>query len=590
MGFVSEELILQIVDSNDIVDIMGSYFPLKRAGRNFKATCPFHNEKTASLLVSPDKQIFHCFGCGAGGNIISFIMKQERTDFLSALKFLADKVNIEIPASSKAETHNNSIRNEFLKINKLAAEYYHNNLIFDKGSDANSAKLYLKNRDLSLDMVKQFNIGVSLNKWDGLLNFLVSKGIDVKTIEGAGLILERENKTGYYDRFRNRIIFPILDTMGHCRAFGARTTGVDPVKYINSPETMLYTKGQHLYGFSFAKQTVLENDYIILVEGYLDCIICHKFGYKNVVASLGTALTVEQIRLIRRYTKNIVMLFDTDNAGISAMLRSIDILLTEEMNVKVAILEQGKDPDLFLRLYGKEAFKEKLDKAVDVFDFKFDYLIKTYDKNNLSDKATIATEMLALIHRLNNEIEKNGHIKKLANDLQIDYQVIMNEYNKVGETLLNRLNDRFKHKEERLDNFVKNVEHSIVKLLLEDDSLITETVSEVSPTDFKDKKIRVIISKIFDMFENGKKINILNLMNSFEDDSMHTFISSIVSEETIVLGDRKKMHRDYLLKIKKNKLKHRLDEIRTKLRQAESSGNHPEVKILLQELNTLIKK
>ncbi|MBU0468966.1 MAG: DNA primase [Candidatus Omnitrophica bacterium] len=296
MVLIPEEIVSQVIDRSDIVEIISSYIPLKRAGRNFKAACPFHNEKTPSFVVNPDKQIFHCFGCGVGGNVVSFVMKQDKMDFPEAIRMLAQKVNVVIEEVDEPTRRSTNERHLIFKINELAAEYFQDNLLSAKTKMASDARKYLKERNVDFGTVKSFKVGLAVDKWDGLLEYLKNKGVSLVLMEKAGLIIPRDNSRGYYDRFRNRIVFPIFDTRGNCRAFGARALDDNQAKYLNSPETIVYTKGHHLYGFHFAKDAITQEDAVIIVEGYLDCIMPHQFGVKNIVASLGTALTVEQIR------------------------------------------------------------------------------------------------------------------------------------------------------------------------------------------------------------------------------------------------------------------------------------------------------
>src|SRR5262245_16343150 len=335
MGLIPQQTIDEVLNRCDIVEVVSSYVSLKRAGRNFKALSPFNSEKTPSFIVSPDKQIFHCFSSGLGGNVITFVMKMERVEFPEAVRILAKRVGIEIP-EDKAKTAHDNVRQVIFKVNEQAVDYFHRNLLQGKSADVEAAKKYLKERQILPETIETFKIGFALDAWDGLLKNLEQQKVSLRLMEQAGLIVPRKEKNGFFDCFRNRVIFPIFDTQGHCRAFRARTLdSKNAAKYINSPETLIYTKGHHLFGFHLAKEAITRSDFVIIVEGYIDCIMPYQAGVRNIVASLGTALTLEQIRLIRRYTKNVIMLYDTDKAGEAAMLRSLDTLIEEGMNVKV---------------------------------------------------------------------------------------------------------------------------------------------------------------------------------------------------------------------------------------------------------------
>ncbi|HQP10749.1 MAG TPA: DNA primase [Candidatus Omnitrophota bacterium] len=597
MGLIHEEIIAQVIDRCDIVQIIGSYVPLKKAGRNFKGHCPFHHEKTPSFMVNPDKQIFHCFGCDVGGNVVGFIMKQERLEFPEAVRMLAGKVNIAIPETNRDHAQTTNMRQLIFNVNTLAAEYFHKNLISDKGAAAKSAREYLKKRKVSLQTVEKFQIGFASDEWDGLITYLRGKKINLGLMEKAGLILAREKGDGYYDRFRNRIIFPILDTQAHHRAFGARAIkntdgeGSAGAKYINSPETPVYIKGQHLYGFHLAKQAIGQQDFVIIVEGYMDCIMPFQAGVSNIVASLGTALTVEQIRLLHRYTKNVVMLFDMDPAGESAMLRSLDTLIEEGMNVKVAALADGHDPDSFIREYGVEAFRKQVNEAQTLFEYKLGIMMKRYDVKALESKARISGEMLQTIDKFENDILRAGYIKRLGQALMVPEQALMAELKKVRQmTGEKKAFGKVSPPNTPVVEQVRVVESDVLRLLLEEESFIAATKDQIAPGDFQDKRIREVISKIYDLFEQGKEISGANLINSFTDPDMQNMISQLMVKESVMAGDKKKMHADYMSRMKKDRVKLQMKGLQAQIGEAESSGDQNKLDALIKEYNQLLKE
>ena len=303
MGYIPQDAIDQILDRCDIVDVISTYVPLKPVGRNFKALSPFQHEKTPSFFVSPQKQIFHCFSSGLGGNVITFVMKMEHCTFPEACRLLAERYGVMIPAANPVEAQRGELRQQIRQATALAAEYFHHVLLTEKTPATSAAREYLKGRGLTLENVRTFSLGFAPDRWDGLIGFLKNKGIGFELMEKAGLALPQTRAEGYYDRFRNRIIFSIFDVNNKCIAFGARTMEKDnPAKYINSPETSVYTKGQHLYGLNFAKDAIVRDDCAVVVEGYMDFITPFAAGIKNIVASLGMALKVDQIRLLKRYT------------------------------------------------------------------------------------------------------------------------------------------------------------------------------------------------------------------------------------------------------------------------------------------------
>lgn len=590
MGLIPEEIIAQIIDRCDIVETVSSYIPLKRIGRNFKAGCPFHHEKTPSFIVNPDKQIFHCFGCGVGGNVVNFIMKQERMEFPEAIRFLAQKVNVSIPSDETPQAlHANNIRQAILRVNALAASFFHKTLLTDKSATAKAARDYLKNRGIDPEAAGVFQLGFAPHQWDALLTYLKHEGISLGLMEKAGLIIPRENGQGYYDRFRNRIIFPIFDTRAHCRAFGGRALEEDQgAKYLNSPETIIYTKGHHLYGFHLAKQAIAEEDFVIIVEGYVDCLIPYQAGVRNIVASLGTALTVDQIRLLRRYTPRVVMLFDMDPAGEAAMMRSLDTLIEEGMEVRVAALDEGEDPDSFVRRCGVGAFRERVIAAKTVFDYKLDILMRRHGTQTADGKAQIASAVLSTIYRFSNELIKAEYLKRLAQTLDVPQDALMQEYQKVGQSLSTAIAARLHDQTTVNQARVRAVERGLLKLMIEQEEWIPRVKQELELSDFQDIRIRTAISKIFDLFENGRKVDTVNLINSLEDANVRQMLSGILTEDEVI-GDRGKMYQDCVSRIKHDQLKVQRQKILQQIQEAESAGNFDRVSELSKQFNQFVK-
>ena len=598
MALIPEEVITQVLERTDIVETIGLYIPVKSVGRNFKASCPFHNEKTASFTISPDKQIFRCFGCGVAGNIFTFVMKQEHLDFPEAVRMLAAKANVHIPENQERNEGFKNLRQQVFQVNKLAAEYFYKNLLSDKSENSAYARQYLKKRSFTLDTVNQFRLGLALDSWDGLLEYMKTKGVALSLMEKAGLIIQRNNGEGYYDRFRNRIIFPIMDARGNYCAFGARVleglvkSGEKvSAKYINSPETVVYTKGKHLYGFYWAKQDIAQNNAAIIVEGYTDCLMPYQAGAKNIVASLGTALTVDQIRLLRRYTKNIYLLFDMDTAGESAMLRSIDILIEEGMNVFVANLDEGEDPDSFIRQNGLESFHKRINESQDFFDYKLDVLKRRYDVKSVADKAQVSQEMITTITKFSNAIVQSEYTKRLARDLNIGEQDIKIELKKAGNNISDRkFPEHNLNKVQPLNVKMKEVDLGILKLLLTDESFITATQEATELSDFQDEKIRNVISKLYDWVDQGKEITVGNLINSFGDEETQQMIASLAIDDKCISGNKEKMHQDYLNRIKQDKLKIKMKMLQEQISMAERKGDHVQLDGFIKEYHLLVKE
>lgn len=588
MGLIPEDVISQVIDRNDIVDVISSYVPLKQGGKYFKAPCPFHNEKTPSFVVNPDKQIFNCFGCSVGGNVISFIMRQERMEFPEAVRFLAQRVNIEIVEDRQESSQVKNQRQGLFDINGLAVEYFHNNLLFNKSQKAQDVREYLKKRGVSLDSVKQFKLGLAEDLWDGLYGHLKGKNISDAIMSQAGLIIQREKSSGYYDRFRNRVIFPIFDSRSQARAFGARALDDNPAKYINSPETMIYTKGHHVYAFDLAKPEIIKSDSVIIVEGYMDCIIPWQAGVRNVVASLGTALTVEQIRLLRRYTKNVVMLFDTDQAGISAMLRSLDILIEEDMVVKVVTLEKGYDPDSYINKYGVDAFQEKVASSKTLFDYKLDMLLAQHDSSTIEGKAKISGEMLPTLDKFNNQVIRYGYLDQLSNRLGISKEALLVELKRVKQTQRRKGEHLTNEHRQFADSQPRVVEREMLRLLLHQDEYVGLTKTEISINDFQDVKVRQIMSQLYDLFDKGESLSGTNLLSQFESGDLQNIISQLLADSPKE-GDVARMHRDFVNRMKKDKVKSQTKVLLDRIREAEHSGDQKELEELKKAFNELIK-
>jgi len=399
----------------DLVRIIQPYAQdLKKKGANWMACCPFHQEKTPSFSVNPSKGFYKCFGCGKGGTAFNFLMEMEGLNFPEAIKRVAEISGIMLPEpiddqnyeiNKKKKEEKKKIADEIIELNKIALEFCETELLANNAK-AKAAREYLEKRGISEETQKAFHIGFSPDKWDGLLNLLREKNIDDKLIEQSGLVSVNEEKDRVFDRFRGRIMFPVLDVNGNAIAFGARAMGSDEPKYLNSPETPAYTKGDHLYGLFQSKNDIRQKKFAILVEGYLDLIALYQFGVKNVAASLGTAFTDQQAKLLHRFTDRIVINYDGDNAGIKAARRAIEHLLPQEFDVKVLVLPDGKDPDDFIRENGADAYNERRGKAAGFLRFALDASVKGRNLNNAKQKADAIEDFLPVISTIRNNIQR----------------------------------------------------------------------------------------------------------------------------------------------------------------------------------------
>ncbi len=411
----------QIKSKLDIVDLVSEYLQLKPAGSgSFKACCPFHQEKTPSFFVSKSKQIWHCFGCGAGGDQFEFVQKMEGMEFPEALELLAGKAGVEIPRFDREQS---SIRQKLIEINNLAAKFYHKVLLESQAAEI--ARQYIEKRKLTPDVVDEFILGYAPDKWEVLLEFLKKKGYTEEEINQAGLTVSKERGTGYYDRFRNRLMFPIQNLQGKVVGFTARL--LDPeakeAKYVNTPQTKIYNKSEILYGLDKAKRSIQEADLAVVVEGNMDVITSHKAGVRNVIASSGTALTNEQVSFIKRYTQNIAFAFDADAAGQVAAKRGIDMAMTHGLNVSMIILKDAKDPDDLINK-DAELWKRAIADRVDVMTYYFDQAKEKYNLQDAQGKKEAAKFLLAEIPKLTDKVEQTHWLQELAKLIDVNEQVL----------------------------------------------------------------------------------------------------------------------------------------------------------------------
>ncbi|MFH1441284.1 MAG: DNA primase [Candidatus Omnitrophota bacterium] len=583
--FIPENILEDILDRIDIVELISGYLPLKRSGRNFKANCPFHHEKTASFMVSADKQIYHCFGCGESGNAFKFLMRYERMEFPEAVEVLAKKAGVILPAGKKEMPHSLSLTTQLYKVNEEALYFYENNLA-SKSSLA--AKNYLLKRGVKEESIKLFKLGLALDKWDSLINYTRAKNISLGLLEKAGLILPKENG-GYYDRFRNRIIFPIFDVKSRAIGFGARVLDSSLPKYVNSPETPIYIKGKNLYGLNFAKEAIRQNDSLIIVEGYLDFIMPFQEGMRNIVASSGTALTEDQVRLIKRHTSNIIMVYDGDSAGQMAAMRALDIFIQESVNVRVVSLPAGFDPDSFVRKNGIGAFKEKINNAENLFDYKIKVLKSQYNVKEIEGRSKIAAEMLLTVNKLNNAVLKSEYVRKTAEELNIKEEALLQELNnKANNVFRTRVYAPAQAAVKKIE--INPIEKLIIKLMLEEVSLVDYVRQRLCTEDFNSDISHRIVSAVFDLFDQGKNIDRGILLKYLGDET----VSQIICEPVVLTVNpeysKERIIDDCIKRLKDEKIKLRKQDLHDEIKLAQRTGDNQRLNSLMHEFNLLMKK
>ncbi|NLN15182.1 MAG: DNA primase [Tissierellia bacterium] len=418
--YVDDELIEKVKDYSDIVDIVSDYVQLRRSGANYVGLCPFHNEKSPSFTVSESKQLYHCFGCGEGGDVISFLMKIENLDFIEAVKFLAGKYNIEVQ-SKRADDRYLKEKERLYLINREAARFFFRNLTNNK-----RPLEYLYNRQIDSKTIRRFGLGYALNSWDSLHTYLLNKGFKSEEIEKIGLIGRKSGNNGYYDKFRDRIIFPIIDLKSRVIGFGGRVLDDSMPKYLNSSDSLIFNKGNFLYGLNLVNK-YSDRKKILLVEGYMDVISLFAAGVNYAVASLGTALTERQAKLLKRFGEEVYICFDSDPAGIKATLRAIDILLKADVKPRIIQLPAGMDPDEYIKKKGIIEFEKLFKKSINHIDYKINLAKSKYDLESIEDKVEFTQEVARILKSLDSPIEQDAYIKKISEDTGISLEAIQAE-------------------------------------------------------------------------------------------------------------------------------------------------------------------
>ena len=586
----SEELIEEIRSSNDIVDVISQYVILKRSGRNFFGLCPFHKEKSPSFSVSPDKQIFHCFGCGVGGNVIHFVSKIENLDFRETLELLANRANITLPTLDNSYQDNKKaiLKSKVYEINEIAAKFYHENLYKPTSKPAQE---YIKKRRLDNRTLKSFLIGYSGN-FDELYNLLKQKGFTEEQILASSLVNKTDNGK-FIDRFRKRLMIPIQDTSGKFIAFGGRVLDDSKPKYINSPENIVYSKGRNLFGLNVAKKG--DTKKLIIVEGYMDAISLYQRGITNVVASLGTALTEQQGRLLRKNSEQVIIGYDADGAGQAATLRGLEILQNMGCDIRVLQIYGAKDPDEFVIKYGPERFQKCVDSAISLVEFKVKILKQNLNIENVNDKIKFLNEIAKILSKVDNSMEKEIYIDKISKEYGISKEAIYGEVNKL---VYKKDNDKKvlestpiknllrKENTEKVDEFIIKREKMVIYILVNYPQESYEKVKDTILVDnIKAEINKKIISKIYELYAQGKTSNILD---SFDDEETINYLSGIMAED-FGISDINKCIEDLLTTYNKEKLVNKRNEIIKKLENTDNMTKE-EIHELEEKLNDVILK
>ena len=572
----NEDNIREIRESNDIVDIISQHIALKRTGSNFVGLCPFHNEKTPSFSVSPSKQMYHCFGCGAGGDVIAFIMEYSKLDFVEALKLLAERANIVLDEKgTNVNTKKEKEKNMLYSLNKEAARYYFNNLTKDK-----TALKYLYDRGIQDKTIRTYGLGYSNNSWDDIYTFLKSKGYSEIDIEKAGLIIKHRDGNRYYDRFRGRVMFPIIDVRGRIIGFGGRVVRDGQPKYLNSPDTTVFSKGYNLYGLNIAKK--YSRDKILLVEGYMDVISLYQYGINYCVASLGTALTLNQSKLLKRYSNDIYICYDSDNAGLSAADRALDVLREENINAKVILLPTGKDPDDFIKENGRERFENLFKDSYNYLDFKINFYRKKYDLNTVEGKVSFTTDISSMLKNIKSPIELDAYVKKVSQETNISVDAIKEEINHNRDSYVNSvIKDKYINVNYRNNNKYNILpvkynlesghlmaEKKLLYFIINDKNIYNHIKDRFRPEDFLNHVYRRAADITYELYNSGEKINSEKIAIHFEGEELEKLKEVFNLKLDFDEEEKFKAVEDYIkkiyyyeLKIKKNEIKEQIAEI-----------------------------
>lgn len=558
--FYPEELVEEVRMKNDIVDVIGSYVKLQKKGASHMGLCPFHNEKTPSFSVSSQKQMYHCFGCGVGGNVFTFIMEYENYTFVEALKFLAARAGITLPEAeySEEEKKKLSIKNRLLEINKEAAKYYYYQLKSERGQ---AAYRYLKERKITDETIKQFGLGYSNKTGDDLYQYLKHLGYDDGILRESGLISFDETRK-VYDKFWNRVMYPIMDVNNRVIGFGGRVMGDGNPKYLNSPETKLFDKSRNLYGLNKARLSRKPN--MIICEGYMDVIALHQAGFTNAVASLGTAFTGLQANLLKRYTSEVLLTYDSDEAGTKATLRAIPILKDAGLSVKVVNMKPYKDPDEFIKALGAEEFQKRLDTAQNAFLFEVDVLEREYALNDPEQKTRFFNEVAKKLLVFSEEIERNIYIEAVASKYMIGFENLRRLVNRYGAQIVvgnqsatSKKSYEAGRQKQHPEDGIKQSQKMLLTWLIEDTSIFDKIKGIINPADFTEELYQQVASMLFEQYETERIVTPAKIINHFESIEEQNEVASLFNME--MQGEMSDLERrraleEIVMRIRKNSL------------------------------------
>lgn len=574
--YINDETIEKVRDTSDIVNIISDYIQLKKSGSNYVGLCPFHGEKTPSFTVSETKQFFHCFGCGEGGDAVTFIMKKENLGFPEAIKFLADKMGIAIEETKPKDEKQSQERNRGYEINKEAARFFFSNLTKDR-----NVINYLYKRNITDKSIKQFGLGYSLDRWNALHSHLKSKGYGDEELEKLGLIGKKSGNDGYYDKFRNRVMFPIIDTKGRVIGFGGRVLDNAMPKYLNSQETFIFNKGNNLYGLNLLNK-FSDRKRIILVEGYMDVISLFNKGINYSVASLGTALTERQAKLLKRYGENVYICYDSDQAGVNATDKAIQILLNEGIKPKIILLQNYKDPDDFLKENTIEDFENKLNESLNHIDYRIYINKQKYNIDETEGKIKFTIEIAKIIKSLKSPIEKDVYIDKISKEMNISKEAIQKEV--FGNNIKIKENGSFKEnrnfREKTIISPIKTMlpagsltaEIDLIKLMIYDKDYFDIINKEIYLEEYENYECRELLQIMKELYKENEDLDEDILYKRVKEVSnINIQLINTISERRInfLPENVDQMIRDLVNTLKINKLEFKRNNIRKEIEELE---------------------
>jgi DNA primase len=600
MPWFPEDWIDEVVSRNDIVDVVGEYVVLKPSGRGYFGLCPFHNEKTASFHVSPERQIYHCFGCGEGGNVVSFIMGLERMEFVEAMKHLAERAGVPLPDNTDTQDYQRQKdeRQQLYEMNKECARYFHQKLFEDEGK---AALAYLTSRGLDMRIIRSFGLGYAPDRWESAREYLKTKGYNDKQMLTAGITIENTEKGRIYDRFRNRVIFPIINPRGQVLGFGGRVMDDSLPKYLNSSDSPTFNKSFNLFGLNLAAK-VRPLEYLIIVEGYMDVIALHQFGFSQAAASLGTSLTTEQAKLMRRYASDVYIAYDGDAAGQKAALRALDILKEAGCRVRVMQFPNNLDPDEILKQYGPEYFRKLMDRSLSLVDYQLARLREKYDLGTTEGKVDFATEAANVLAKVDNLIEQDAHIQELESLLGIKSRAIHDQISRIQAAgqeqnrLQRNINGNNRNTKDKtnpriLQSSYSKAEAHLVNLMAQGETTARKIISGLGDLALQDPLHMQAADIVRSLLERGRDVSEAQILSYVEDrDSVKKLVD--IFRQEMEYDNIDTFISDCLDQVARNALEKHRQEIQNELTAMDREGiPDPETyKSLLKELQQLNRR